>query len=130
MKTTYVYIALVVAVVALLVVAKNYSGGTAQAVTSSVYDTFAECLSNAGAKFYGAYWCPHCQAQKKLFENSKKLPYVECSTPNGQGQVQVCNDLGIKSYPTWIFADGTRGDGEQTFAQLSEKTNCPIPETK
>jgi len=20
----------------------------------------AECLTESGAKFYGAYWCPHC----------------------------------------------------------------------
>jgi thiol-disulfide isomerase/thioredoxin len=30
-------------------------------------DEFAECLKSKGAVFYGAFWCPHCQDQKKLF---------------------------------------------------------------
>jgi len=32
------------------------------------YDEFAQCLTDKGVKMYGAYWCPHCQAQKALFE--------------------------------------------------------------
>jgi len=41
------------------------------------YDTFAQCLGEKGAKFYGAFWCPHCQAQKAIFGKSKEfLPYV------------------------------------------------------
>ena len=28
------------------------------------YDTFAKCIKDRGAIFYGAFWCPHCQAQK------------------------------------------------------------------
>ncbi len=91
------------------------------------YDTFATCIEESGAKFYGAFWCPHCQNQKKMFGKSAKLlPYVECSTANGQGQLKICNDVGIQSYPTWIFADGIKVTGEQTFAQLSDKTKCQI----
>jgi len=126
MKSTYIYGALVIAILVGLVFLRNYSGKS-EVATPTIYDTFAQCISDAGAKFYGAYWCPHCQAQKKLFENSKKLPYVECSTPNGQGQTQVCIDAKITGYPTWEFADGTRADGQQTFAQLSEKTSCELP---
>ncbi len=73
------------------------------------------------------YWCPHCQAQKKLFSNSTKLPYVECSTPNGQGQLPICIEAGITGYPTWEFADGTRLDGERTLEELGTKTNCALP---
>src|SRR5471030_2574861 len=73
------------------------------------YDVFAQCLKDKGATFYGAFWCPHCQAQKKEFGSSVKLlPYVECSTPDASGQTQICIDKGITSYPTWILADGTR----------------------
>ena len=25
------------------------------------YDTFASCIKESGALFYGAFWCPHCQ---------------------------------------------------------------------
>ena len=42
------------------------------------YDVFAQCLKDTGAVFYGAFWCPHCQSQKKLFGSSVKLlPYDE-----------------------------------------------------
>ena len=92
-------------------------------------DALAQCLKDKGAIFYGASWCPHCQAQKALFGNSEKLlPYVECATPDGQGQTQVCADAKIDGYPTWVFADGTRQSGEQTLEALSQKTGCPLPQ--
>ncbi len=95
----------------------------------SIYDGFAQCLKDKGVTFFGAFWCPHCQAQKKMFGSAQKnLPYVECSTPNGQGQTQECRDKGVKNYPTWEFADGTRETGEVSFAKLSEKSGCPLPE--
>jgi thiol-disulfide isomerase/thioredoxin len=92
------------------------------------YDEFAVCLKDKGAVFYGAFWCPHCQAQKKLFGSSARLlPYVECSMPDNS-QTQQCIDKKIESYPTWEFADGTRPfRGEVTLEQLSEKTGCPLP---
>ena len=90
-------------------------------------DNFAQCLEAKGAKFYGAFWCPHCQAQKALFGKSKSLlPYVECSTPDQKDQTQICKDNKIEGYPTWIFADGSRNSGEMTLEQLAEKTGCSI----
>ncbi|MEZ4210809.1 MAG: hypothetical protein R3B39_00715 [Candidatus Paceibacterota bacterium] len=89
------------------------------------YDALATCLGEAGAKFYGAFWCPHCNNQKKAFGKSEKLlPYTECSTPDGNAQTQVCIDNEIQSYPTWIFADGSRLTGEQSPETLAEKTSC------
>ncbi len=100
------------------------SGG----VTPGTYDEFATCLKDSGALFYGAFWCPHCQNQKKAFGSSQKLlPYVECSTPDGQGQLQICKDEEIKSYPTWKFADGTVANGVLSHDELSEKTGCVLP---
>ncbi len=93
-------------------------------------DGFATCLQEKGAQFYGAFWCPHCQAQKKTFGRSaSKLPYTECSLSNGQGQTQICIDKKIESYPTWEFADGSRVTGEQTLKTLAEKTGCELPAT-
>ncbi len=93
-----------------------------------VYDTFAQCLGEKGAIFYGAFWCPHCQAQKKMFGSSAKLlPYVECSTADGKGQTQACIDNEVSSYPTWVFADGSRLSGEVPISQLAEKTSCILP---
>ncbi len=92
------------------------------------YDTFAQCLGEKGAKFYGAFWCPHCQEQKALFGRSvKKLPYQECSTPDGQGRLPVCEQAGITGFPTWILSGGERLSGIQQLATLSEKTGCTLP---
>ena len=70
------------------------------------YDSFATCLKDKGAVFYGAFWCPHCNNEKALFGSSKDLvPYVECSTPDGKGQTQICADEKVESYPTWMFSN-------------------------
>lgn len=96
-------------------------------LTPGPYDNLATCLKDQGVTFYGAFWCPHCQSNKSLFAKSAKLlPYVECSTPDGKGQLDVCKDAGVTSYPTWEFADGTRITGEVDLATLAEKTSCPI----
>ena len=91
-------------------------------------DQFATCLKDAGATFYGAFWCPHCQNQKKMFGSSEKLlSYIECSTPDGKSQLQECTDKNVTSYPTWEFADGSRLTGEIPLATLAEKTSCTLP---
>lgn len=92
------------------------------------YDELAQCIAESGATFYGAYWCPHCAAQKEMFGASARLlPYQECSLPNAQGQTQVCTDAGVKTYPTWVFSDGNRLEGTQTMASLGEATGCALP---
>ena len=92
--------------------------------TPGKLDTFAQCITDSGAKFYGAFWCPHCQAQKAAFGKSAKLlPYIECSNPD-KTQTQVCKDAGITGYPTWVFADGTQASGEVPLQNLAEKTSC------
>ena len=94
----------------------------------SKFDGFAQCLKDKGAIFYGAFWCPHCQNQKKLFGSSKQyLEYVECSTPNGRGQLPVCTERGISTYPTWVFSDMSTSTGEVPLATLAEKTGCTLP---
>jgi hypothetical protein len=91
------------------------------------YDAFAQCINDSGATFYGAWWCPHCQAQKAMFGKSAKLlPYVECQTPDSKS-TKECTDLGIESYPTWEYPDGTRETGQRDFAYLAEKTSCAAP---
>jgi hypothetical protein len=94
-------------------------------------DDFAKCLKNNGATFYGAFWCSHCQNQKKEFGVSAKyLPYVECSTPDGQGQTQICKDAGVSTYPTWQFGQSTttRITGEISLEQLASSTSCVLPQ--
>lgn len=95
----------------------------------SKYDAFATCIKDSGAKFYGAFWCPHCAAQKALFGTAvKNLPYIECSNPDGQTQNETCNSVGVKSYPTWVFANGTTTTGEQSLETLAEQTSCVLPQ--
>jgi thiol-disulfide isomerase/thioredoxin len=94
----------------------------------SKLDGFAQCLKDSGAEFYGAFWCPHCQAQKAMFGSAVKfLPYIECSNPD-QTQMQICIDKKIDGYPTWIFKDGSRLSGEIALTTLAEKTQCVLPE--
>lgn len=96
--------------------------------TSGKLDNFAKCLKSKGAIFYGAFWCSHCQNQKAEFGQSEKyLPYVECSTSDGNAQTDECKKKNIKSYPTWEFKDGLRETGEVSLDRLSEKTSCILP---
>ena len=105
----------------------NIIGNTAKA--PGKYDSFAKCLTYNGVKMYGAYWCPHCNNQKQMFGNGwQYVNYIECSLPNKAGQTQFCNQAGIKAYPTWEFQDGKRIEGELTFAQLSQNSNCQLGE--
>jgi hypothetical protein len=151
-KYIYILIALLFVVgVVWLIVTPGNSG------KPDKYDDLAKCIKNSGAIFYGAFWCPHCQDQKAEFgRSSQYLPYVECSTPDGQGQNQVCTDAGVKQYPTWTFAPvaltasstiATTTDiltasstastissttdiitGKVEITKLAEKTGCVIPE--
>ncbi len=77
-------------------------------------------LTETGAKFYGAYWCPRCQEQKALFKASaERLPYVECSSGvRGSPLTAPCVANDVRSYPTWII-DDKRYTGLQTPRTLA-----------
>ena len=99
------------------------------------YDDFAKCIKDSGVTFFGAFWCPHCQAQKARFGKSAQyLPYVECSTPDSQHQTPVCIANNIITYPTWQFPTSTiattseRITGELELKDLAEKTSCVLPQ--
>ncbi|MGV8150875.1 MAG: peptidylprolyl isomerase [Candidatus Woesearchaeota archaeon] len=90
-------------------------------------DDFAKCITEKGAKFYGAYWCPHCNNQKEMFGDSMQyIEYIECAV-EGQPQVQTddCTLAGITGYPTWII-NGESYPGEQTLANLARLTGCTV----
>ncbi len=121
---TVAVIGIVVLAVVFLPKATGYEAGP----RAGFYDEFAQCIADSGAKFYGTFWCPHCQNQKKMFGTSAKLlPYTECSTPDGKGTLPVCTEAEIKSYPTWEFPDMTRLTGEVPLADLAAKTQCALP---
>ncbi|MFO1064627.1 MAG: tandem-95 repeat protein [Pirellulales bacterium] len=88
---------------------------------------FAKALAAANVKMYGAYWCPHCLAQKQLFEDGAQyLPFVEVTDAN-RNPTSVATQNNITSYPTWVFADGSRLVGEQSLAALAAQAGIAIP---
>lgn len=94
-------------------------------VPNEALASLATCITDSGAKFYGAFWCSHCQAQKNDFqESAKRIPYIECSTANGMEQLPVCRAAGITSYPTWEFGDGSLLLGRVPLDILAERTGC------
>ncbi len=107
-----------------------FNGGNVNSERTQALASFAQCLGDNGAKYYGAWWCPNCQQQSALFGAAGKasLPYTECSAPGKQEQLQVCADAGVKAYPTWFFANGEQVEGVQPLAVLAEKTGCELPQ--
>lgn len=94
----------------------------------AAYDSLARCLSDNGAIFYGAYWCPNCSQQKTAFGSAgKTLPYVECSTRDRSGQAPACEEQQIRSYPTWTFASGMRCTGVVDARILAHLSGCSAP---
>jgi len=117
-----VVIILLVVILGVVYFAKKAESGPGK------YDTFAQCLGEKGAKFYGTFWCPYCRAQKDLFGKSADLlPYIECSTLDGNSRLQICIDQKIEKYPTWEFADGERMQGKVSLEDLAKKTSCELP---
>jgi hypothetical protein len=85
-------------------------------------DSFAQCVASKGLVMYGAYWCPHCQNEKKAFgEAFKYISYVECGD-----NPKLCTEKGVSVLPTWIFPDGRKLEGEQGIAGLSAATGCLV----
>ena len=104
------------------------------ACTDELGDTyvgFAQCLTNKNVTMYGAYWCPHCANQKKLFgtQGFEKVKYVECAVGGPSAQPVLCTEKKIEGYPTWIFPDGSRLQGEISLEELSKKGVCSLPPT-
>lgn len=90
---------------------------------SKNYDLFAQCLAEKKLTMYGAYWCSHCQNEKKAFGDSfKYVPYVECTQ-----ETKKCLDAGITGYPTWIDSAGQKYSGEQGLSGLSKIGGCQLP---
>ena len=85
----------------------------------------AQHLSRVGARMYGAFWCSHCGEQKQLFgrQAAAELPYVECF-PQGYRKgvpiAQACEAQHLDGFPTWVFPDGTRVEGDQTLEKLGK----------
>lgn len=104
------------------IVARQDSSGT-----PGKYTPLAQCLTEKGVEFYGAWWCHNCERQLANFGTAKDdLPYIECADANRQ-QNFTCTSEGIDAYPTWKFPDGNVITGVQTFEALAELSGCEPP---
>jgi len=107
--------------------------GESITVGGVVYDNvdmkaLAQAITDSGAIFFGADWCPFCTEQKGLFgEGASNLPFVEVSNPQHTLN-QIGADNNISSLPTWDFADGTRVTGVQSIEDLIAYTGISIPQ--
>jgi len=89
------------------------SGGIAYATLSpGNYDTFAQCLTEKGAKMYGEDWCQYTKAQKAMFGNSFK--YIEYEQKQD-----------LETRPTWVI-EGQVYETVQSFQRLAALTGCKI----
>jgi|TARA_Y100000034_G_scaffold135589_1_gene208150 hypothetical protein len=118
-KTIWLSITVILFIVAIFLIVVKQS-------PASELDEFAQCLTENNAVFYGAFWCSHCNTQKSLFGDSiKKVTYIECSTPDQRGQLPICVNEQIMSYPTWKINGEVYG-GVLSINELSQLTGCKV----
>lgn len=80
----------------------------------------AKSLNEKGMVMYGAYWCSHCQAQKKMFGDAVQyIDYVECDPSGTNANPDECKANNVEGYPTWIY-QGKQYSGEQSLEKLAE----------
>ncbi len=90
-------------------------------------ETLAKCLSEKGAKFYGAYWCGWCNKQKEIFgQAAQYLPYIECSDPKTKELTPECQKAGITGFPTWQLPNGEKSPGFKPLEKLAELSGCQL----
>ena len=127
LKQTVIYAVGVIILIVLVVFALLHTESE-EAPKRAAQIELAQCVADSGSIFYGAFWCPHCAQQKSAFGiASKKLPYVECSTPDRSGQTEVCVDEEIRSFPTWKFPGGAVCTGFVSPEIVAHLSSCSIP---
>ena len=119
---------LIILAVVIVIIVVAYVMAIKPAAADDKYDGFAQCLSGNNVTMYGAWWCSHCKAQKEAFGKSfQYINYVECSTPDGNAMLKICQDIGIEGYPTWEFSNGERKEGFVPLEELAFAGNCTLP---
>lgn len=97
----------------------GYAASAPRVAANDYASGLAKHLSASGAKFYGAFWCPHCADQKAMFgQAAALLPYIECDPRSPAGQPQLCAAVGIRAYPTWEIK-GQRYEGVLSLDELA-----------
>ena len=98
-------------------------GAKVETVSGAAEIAFAEHLAAQNVKFYGAYWCSHCQDQKAYFGAvaAAKLLYIECAKDGENSQRELCRTKDIKSFPTWEI-NGKNVPGAKKLKDLAVLT--------
>lgn len=105
----------------------GYASSGRKASATSYAEGLATHLATTGVKFYGVYWCPHCQDQKAMFGSAARLlPYVECDSRASDGQPSVCAKAGVRAFPTWEIA-GQKLEGVLSLEDLARLSGYPSP---
>jgi glutaredoxin/phage tail protein X len=82
----------------------------------------ARHLKQIDAKMYGAFWCPYCTEQRRLFGRQAfnlYINYIECAPEGYQSQPEVCKTEKIEGYPTWKI-NGKTYMGVQSLEELAK----------
>lgn len=136
-KKAYVIFGIIIGVLVLIFISQFFlrSNPTGDTTTTTYtnngvegqYDALAKCLTQKGAVFYGAGWCPHCSAQKEMFGSSMQyVNYVQCQGASRSDPFpQACIDANIEAFPTWII-NGKQYLGSQTAQVLADTAGCTI----
>lgn len=104
----------------------NYTGRVVADMNSNSIEGFAKCLTEHGVKMYGAYWCGHCQNQKRMFGDAVQyVDYIECDVGGENSHADLCSQKEIGGYPTWEIK-GEFYPGEMNLAKLAELSGCSI----
>ncbi|MEK6933181.1 MAG: thioredoxin family protein [Nanoarchaeota archaeon] len=103
--------------------------------TKESLDSLSNCLADKNVKEYGAFWCPNCAKQQKMFGSSydtikERQVYVECDPRGENPQPELCLEKNVLKYPDWEFSDGTRLVGVQDLETLATQAGCEIPVLK
>jgi thiol-disulfide isomerase/thioredoxin len=76
-------------------------------------------------KFYGAFWCPHCQEQKAIFgDDMRYIDYVECDARDPAAKPEECAAKKVDRYPTWFFPGQGNETGLHEPIDLAKKVGC------
>ncbi len=108
-------------------------------------NALAACLAEKGVKEYGAFWCPNCAKQEKMFGQAMQIAkergvYIECdprcNVPKEElpkacrgiiGQTDLCLKKNVNKYPDWEFPNGERLVGVQELTTIATKAGCTFP---
>ena len=93
-------------------------------VSSKGKINFAKYLRDNNIVMYSAYWCPHCNDQKKLFGKKavEELIIVECAKDGKNNNYKLCQEKGIEGFPSWEINNEIYS-GTRSLNELAEMTN-------